>query len=189
MDQRRAETLKTTPLCSFIRGAGGGRGACRMYPLAPVLLSLPLLIAGPGACASSSSPGDSSTTASSDGDSASSYGIGGRGCFPPVLSARVRIGCVPREPPVLTGPCILGSGESKETVVLTATGAGTCHVEVTFGTGARSSIDVNFIAEWRPFGDDPHGCGQAFWALNDAGSVCGAYCEFALPEGVCDAGT
>jgi hypothetical protein len=38
---------------------------------------------------------------------------------------------------------------------------GTCHVEVTFATGATASTDVTFTSSWLPCGSDPHGCGQA----------------------------
>ena len=37
---------------------------------------------------------------------------------------------------------------------------GTCHLEVTFATGATASTDISFTSSWMPCGSDPHGCGQ-----------------------------
>jgi hypothetical protein len=66
-------------------------------------------------------------------------------------------------------------------------GAGTCHVDLTFGSGTTSSVDVNFMARRRALGDDPHGCGQEFVAVCDAGSP-GDGCPFSVLGQMCDAG-
>ena len=85
-------------------------------------------------------------------------------CPAPVSSATIELGCVPTEPPVVktTGPCSVcpqalpngmipeGSGcsvpDNVAYIVLLANGAGTCHVEVTFGSGTTSSVDVDFVS-------------------------------------------
>jgi hypothetical protein len=68
---------------------------------------------------------------------------------------------------------------NSQDITLTSNGAGTCHVELTFGSGATSSVDVDFTSQWRSCGADPHGCGQAFVAADTTVSV---------PEPMCDAG-
>jgi hypothetical protein len=82
--------------------------------------------------------------------------------------ATIELGCVPTEPPVVktTGPCSVcpralpngmipeGSGcavpDNATYIILLANGAGTCHVEVTFGSGSTSSVDVDFVSEKGP---------------------------------------
>ena len=141
-------------------------------------------------------------------------------CPPPPTSAVVHLGCLPVEPPVVktTGPCsvcpvTLANGSIPEgshcavpdysqDITLEANGAGTCHVELTFGSGATSSVDLNFTSEWIACGSDPHGCGEGFVATNadgcepwqvceeySDGSVCSAIgCQASVPEPVCDGG-
>jgi hypothetical protein len=96
-------------------------------------------------------------------------GIGGAcSCPPPSNSATIELGCVPTEPPVVktTGPCsvcpvVLPNGmippgshcgvpPNSSYVILTANGAGPCHVELIFANGAASSLDVDFVSEQRP---------------------------------------
>jgi hypothetical protein len=122
--------------------------------------------------------------------SAASRGI----CLPPPDVAAINLGCVPSEPPVVkaTGPCTVttGDAETKQYVYLQSNDAGICHVELTFGSGAKSLIDVNFMSRWRAMGSDPHGCGQEFVAVNESGSPCvPSACTLSVPELMCDAGT
>jgi len=119
-------------------------------------------------------------------------------CAPPGNTAVIHLGCVPIEPPVVktTGPCavcpgVLANGSipdgitcgavagPSQNITLIANGAGTCHVELTFGSGATSSVDLDFMSEWEPCGSDPHGCGEGFFAATTTVSV---------PETACDAG-
>jgi hypothetical protein len=71
-------------------------------------------------------------------------------CPAPINSTAFDLGCVPTEPPVVkaTGPCSaevsVAVPENSSYVVVTANGAGTCHVELTFANGAASSVDVAF---------------------------------------------
>jgi hypothetical protein len=111
------------------------------------------------------------------------------GTFSEAVIAVIPSGC---ETPVVktTGPCsvcpvVLANGEIPEGphcesqhITLIANGTGTCHVEVTFGSGATSSVDVDFISQWLACGSDPHGCGQLFVATN----------QVSVPEPTCDAG-
>jgi hypothetical protein len=101
-------------------------------------------------------------------------------CPPPPNQTVIELGCVPVAPPVVKtiGPCAVCSTlpansstpegfycevfSNPNNVTLITTGAGTCHVEVTFGNGTTSFIDLDFESEWRACGSDPHGCGQAF---------------------------
>ena len=117
-------------------------------------------------------------------------------CPGPVHSAVIDLGCVPTEPPVVktTGPCSVcpqanpngsipngsdcAAAENSQYITLEANGAGTCHVELTFGSGAKSSVDLDFVSQWAACGSDPHGCGQGFVATNYA----------SVPESACDAG-
>ncbi|MDB4987228.1 MAG: hypothetical protein JWN04_2406 [Myxococcaceae bacterium] len=111
-------------------------------------------------------------------------------CAPPSDIAALDLGCIPSAPPVLktVGPCTVASGESAQTLYLQSTDAGVCHIEVTFETGVTSTVDVSFVARWRALGDDPHGCGQEFVAVTDAGSACSpSACQFSVPE-ACDGG-
>jgi hypothetical protein len=101
-------------------------------------------------------------------------------CPSPATQAFIQLGCVLIEPPAVktTGPCTASAVENSQQISLTANGAGTCHVEVTFGSGATSSVDVDFTSVWEPCGSDPHGCGQGFVATN----------QVSVPEPTCDAG-
>jgi hypothetical protein len=77
----------------------------------------------------------------------------------------------------------------RNTSTLQSKNAGICHVELTYESGAESLVDVKFISRWRPLGSDPHGCGQEFVAVNEAGSVClPSACAFSIPEQMCDTG-
>src|SRR5262249_11986799 len=94
--------------------------------------------------------------------------------------ATIELGCFPAEPPAVntTGPCsvacptFLANGSApagdhcpalrdSNKIELTSTGAGICHVEVTFGNGTTSSVDVEFVSEWRACESNPHGYGRA----------------------------
>ena len=115
-------------------------------------------------------------------------------CPPPPDIAVIDLACVPVQAPVVatTGPCTAAvgqPGESAQQIVLTSIGAGTCHVAWAFGSGATSSVDVDFVAQWRALGSDPHGCGQEFIAVTADGSPCIAFgCQVSFPEPMCDAG-
>jgi hypothetical protein len=141
-------------------------------------------------------------------------------CPPPPTTAVVHLGCLPIEPPTVktTGPCsacpvVLANGSIpdgagcavtnySQNITLEANGAGTCHVELTFASGATSSVDLNFTSEWLACGSDPHGCGEGFVAANadgcepwqvceeySDGSACSAIgCQASVPEPVCDGG-
>jgi hypothetical protein len=134
-------------------------------------------------------------------------GAGGCGqgkcsCPSPPQGATIDLGCVPAEPPVVktTGPCsvcptALANGQIPEGsgcavppdanyIVLLANGAGTCHVQVTFGSGPTSSLDVDFASVWIGCGSDPHGCGEGFVAANANGGPI----NVSVPEPICDAG-
>jgi hypothetical protein len=82
-------------------------------------------------------------------------------------------------------------GYSQDISVM-ATGAGTCHVEVTFENGATSSVDLDFTSRWFGCGSDPQGCGEGFVATaTDGGptfvvSVPGAVCASGLDAGAPD---
>jgi hypothetical protein len=128
-------------------------------------------------------------------------------CPAPLNIAVIDLGCVPIQPPVVkaTGVCSVcpvvpwdeptpeGSHcavtQYSQDITLMGNDVGTCHVEVSFGSGTTSSIDVKFVSMWRPFGSDPHGCGQAFTAVTKSGSLCyPGTCTFSLPELACDSG-
>jgi hypothetical protein len=86
-----------------------------------------------------------------------------------------------------TGPCTLTSGGDPESVSLQTSDAGTCHVELTFANGATSSVDVEIVSRWRALGSDPHGCGQEFVGVDQAGSAClPSACKFPLPDRKCE---
>ena len=124
-------------------------------------------------------------------------------CPPPPDEAVVHLGCLPIEPPVVnaTGPCSVcpvvlanGSipegahcavGQYSQDITLTANGAGACHVELAFGNGATSSVDLDFISHWIACGSDPHGCGEGFVAANVDGSP---FIQVSVPEPICNAG-
>jgi hypothetical protein len=136
------------------------------------------------------------------GACSSSAGAGVCSCPPPPNEAIIELGCVPVEPPVVKtmGPCsacptVLANGSVPEgsncavlpnsnRILLTTNSAGICHVEVTFGNGATSSVDVDFVSEWRACGSDPKGCGQAFIPVTPDGG----FDTLSLPDPTCDAG-
>jgi hypothetical protein len=97
-----------------------------------------------------------------------------------------------------TGPCsvcpvVLANGEipdgstcavlgPSQNIMLAANGAGTCHVELTFASGATSSVDVDFMSV-------PQGCGnEAFLPVGADGSPCAACGQVSVPDPTCDAG-
>jgi hypothetical protein len=89
----------------------------------------------------------------------------------------------------VTGPCTPATSSEPGTVYLKTIDAGTCHVELKFGSGATSSIDLTIVSSWIPLGLDPHGCGQVFTAIKDTGDIClPSACKFPLPDRTCDAG-
>jgi hypothetical protein len=139
--------------------------------------------------------GLSCTAADSNSNADAAVGSYRGHCPPPSDILAIDLGCGSSESPAVktTGPCTLNSADpisaNKQTVYLQANDGGTCHVEVTFESGATSSVDVNIISRWRPVGSDPHACGQEFIAVDDAGSPClPSACEFSIPGRMCDAG-
>jgi hypothetical protein len=120
-------------------------------------------------------------------------------CPAPPTSAAIELGCAPTEPPVVktTGPCSVcphalpngmipeGSGcavpDNATYIILLANGAGTCHVEVTFGSGTTSSVDVDFVSEQRPA---CCGGGEGFLPVTADGS----YYNPTVRDPACDAG-
>jgi hypothetical protein len=125
-------------------------------------------------------------------------------CPAPPRSATIQLGCAPSQPPVITttGPCsvcpaALSNGmipqgsncavpQDASYVVVEASGAGTCHVELTFQNGAMSSVDVDFVSDWIACGSDPHGCGEGLLATGADG---GPDDPISLRGATCDAGT
>jgi hypothetical protein len=168
---------------SIVRRAQGERKIGRRYFGIVALPCFGFLLVAAGGCDSSAS-----TAGSAD-------------CPPPDDFARINLECAPVEPPVVktTGPCsvckaALADGSIPEGAYCTAgldsqiitvmgNGAGTCHVEVTFGNGPTSAVDVNFMSVWRPLGSNPHGCGQEFAAVIESGSG-----QVSVPDPMCDAG-
>jgi hypothetical protein len=75
-----------------------------------------------------------------------------------------------------------------QNIKLTGSGAGTCHVELTFGNGATSSVDVDFMAMPPPL----PGCDEEFAAVTADGSLCNGSCNgwftVSAPDPLCDAG-
>jgi hypothetical protein len=75
-----------------------------------------------------------------------------------------------------------------QNIMLTSNGAGTCHVELTFGNGATSSVEVDFMAVSPPL----PGCDDEFLAVTADGSPCngpcGGYFTVSAPDPLCDAG-
>ena len=174
---------------SISRGAQEDATTRPRYLHPMVLAWLGLLVFAAGGCTSSSSPDP------------------GGSCAPPPDLALINLGCVPIVPPVVTtsGPCSVcpialangsipdGShcavGHNSENIWLIGTDAGTCHVELTFGSGATSSVDVDFASEWRALGFDPHGCGQAVVPVTADGGPCPPTgCQVSVPGAWCDAG-
>ena len=114
-------------------------------------------------------------------------------CPPPPDEAVIHLGCVTVEPPVVktTGPCtvcpvVLANGSipqgascatlpNSQDIVVVAHGAGTCHVELAFGSGATSSVDLEFTSVSIACGSDP--CGEGFVAADQS-----------VPDPTCDGG-
>jgi hypothetical protein len=72
--------------------------------------------------------------------------------------------------------------DDSQEITVAANGAGTCHVELTFATGATSSVDVNFISV-------PQGCGNvAFFPVGADGGPCYECNQVSLAGPMCDAG-
>jgi hypothetical protein len=139
------------------------------------------LLCALGGC-NSSSP---SAGSSADADNGS--------CPPPVDVAWVDPGCSFAVPPTVktTGPCtgsvgVTGVDLSEPSwLVLTASAAGTCQVELTFETGTTTTFNVDFVSVPPPL----DGCNYAFIAVNDAGSQCvPSACVLSIPAPTCDAG-
>jgi hypothetical protein len=122
-------------------------------------------------------------------------------CPAPANGATIDFSCLPTAPPVVktTGPCsvcppvppntpIPGCAvpENSQYAVVTANGAGLCHVELTFGNGATSSVDLDFTSHWTGCGSDPHGCGEGFIAVTADGGF--PDIQVSLPGSLCDAG-
>jgi hypothetical protein len=148
-----------------------GRATCPRYLRAMVLAWLGLLGFATGGCDSSSS-------------------VSGPSDCPKRDFAFINLGCASSQSPVVktTGPCSASLvGLNEKGVILTSSGAGACHVEMIFGSGATSSIDLDFMSVWLPLGSDPHGCGQGFVTVTESGSPCIA-CQLSVPEPMCDAG-
>ena len=97
-----------------------------------------------------------------------------------------------------TGPCSVcpvalangsipeGAGcavpENSPYIILIANGAGLCHVELTFASGATSSVDLDFMSV-------PQGCGnEGFLPVAADGSPCAACGQVSIPNPTCDAG-
>ena len=111
----------------------------------------------------------------------------------------IELGCVPTAQPIVRtaadcfvcfadgstpegGHCAASLAPSELT--LSRTDAGTCHLDVTFADGATSSLEVEFISQWRPCGSDPHGCGEALIPVTPSGSSG----KLSLPAPGCSAG-
>jgi hypothetical protein len=83
----------------------------------------------------------------------------------------------------LTGPCAVTFGQLRQYVYVQGNDVGTCHVALSFGSAATSSVDVDFKSEWQALGDDPHGCGPFVVVSN-----LDARYQLSIPDGFCDAG-
>jgi hypothetical protein len=111
----------------------------------------------------------------------------GENCPAPDDYAFINLGCAPVEPPVVktTGPCTASAAhfvvaaQDAQNIMLISNDAGTCHVEITLGNGATSSVDVEFMSVSRAFG-----CGQEFVPItadgNDLISVAAPVCDAGL---------
>jgi len=112
------------------------------------------------------------------------------GCPAPLDdSAEITFGCVQSQPPLVktTGPCGVTISDAGTGFSVRAHDTGNCHLDLTFGSGATSFADVNFMARWRALGDDPRGCGQEFVPVDDAGNPCLGECGFLVPAPQCKA--
>jgi hypothetical protein len=111
-------------------------------------------------------------------------------CPPPPDQVAIDLGCRSGEQPLVktTGPCFQNKGSDPQRYVsLQASDAGTCHVELTFVSGATSSIDLNIVSQ-SPVGSDPE-CGPSFVGVDDTGAICApSACTFSLLDQTCDGG-
>lgn len=72
--------------------------------------------------------------------------------------------------------------DNSQGITVSANGAGTCHVELTFASGETSSVDVNFMSVVQ-------GCGNvAFVPVGADGGPCYACSQMSLAGPMCDAG-
>jgi hypothetical protein len=72
--------------------------------------------------------------------------------------------------------------DDSQGINVSANGAGTCHVELTFASGATSSVDVNFMSV-------PQACGSVgFVPVGADGGPCYACSQMSLAGPMCDAG-
>jgi hypothetical protein len=154
------------------RGARGTRKMCARHLKGVTFVSLGLFAFSVGGCSPSQGGGGPSNASN---------------CPSPDRIALVNLGCVPVEPPVVntTGPCTSSAASIAEDILLTSNDAGTCHVQITFESGATSSVDVDFVSVAPPLS----GCDQGFVAVSMDGGLCVPNaCELSLPEPICDAG-
>lgn len=123
-------------------------------------------------------------------------------CPPTTSAAFLHLECLPIVPPMVTttGPCFFSTIGQQEVnpngpdaaavgsqdIALSGSGAGTCHVALTFGNGATSSVDVEFKSVSYACGSDPNGCGQGFSGPTTMVSVPEPACEGALDAGASD---
>jgi hypothetical protein len=129
----------------------------------------------------------------------SSDAVGVCRCPPSGRGATIDLGCVPDAVPVVktSGPCFACNADGStpdggrctlsfgaSDFHVSRTGAGTCHLEVTFANGATSQLDVDFVSQWRACGSDPHGCGEDFVPITPSGSMG----RLSLPAPECSAG-
>jgi hypothetical protein len=112
-------------------------------------------------------------------------------CPGPSRELAINLGCRSSEQPLVktTGPCAHRSGADpigSGLVYLQASGAGMCHVELTFVSGATSSIDVNIVSQ--PYLEsDPDCGGLALVGVTDTGAACvPSACTFSLLDQTCD---
>lgn len=117
-------------------------------------------------------------------------------CPPPPVGASINFECVSADAPAVktTGPCefcpvgnIPDGGhcavfDISQEITVAANGPGTCHVELTFATGATTSVDVDFVSE-------PQGCGNVtFVPVGADGGPCYECRQVSLAGPMCDAG-
>ena len=118
-------------------------------------------------------------------------------CPPPDMSRYViNFECVSAEPPTVrtTGPCEfcpigqpLDGGhcavfDDSQEITVSANGAGTCHVELSFASGATSSVDVNFMSTAQACGN------MGFVPVGGDGGACYTCGQISLAGPMCDAG-
>jgi hypothetical protein len=72
--------------------------------------------------------------------------------------------------------------DDSQGITVSANGAGTCQVELTFASGATSSVDVKFMSV-------PQACGNVgFVPVGADGGPCYACSQMSLAGPMCDAG-